>query len=144
MRIGRLDAVPALTAWNLRPGGRRRPSRRWERKLPADAVGVAEIDPELADTAAFCDRYDVALREVRLTASVGQGGATARQVRGMRSRWPRTGPMSTAWSAASSTCAGVLRPVDVAVAQTAMSTRHQPEGVPGPWPAIRGRGGPAR
>jgi hypothetical protein len=27
--------------------------------LPADAVGVAEIDPELADTAAFCERYGV-------------------------------------------------------------------------------------
>ena len=28
-----------------------------------DGVGVAEIDPELADTAAFCERYDVALAE---------------------------------------------------------------------------------
>ena len=27
--------------------------------LAADAVGVAEIDPDLADTAAFCDRYGV-------------------------------------------------------------------------------------
>lgn len=27
----------------------------------ADEVGVAEIDPELADTAAFCERYDVPL-----------------------------------------------------------------------------------
>ncbi len=26
-----------------------------------DRVGVAEIDPELADTAAFCDRYEVSL-----------------------------------------------------------------------------------
>ena len=29
----------------------------------ADAVWVAEIDPDLADTAAFCERYDVALAE---------------------------------------------------------------------------------
>ncbi len=32
-------------------------------KLPADLIGVAEIDPELADTAAFCERYGVALSE---------------------------------------------------------------------------------
>ena len=29
--------------------------------LPADQVGVAEIDPELADTAAFCAEYGVEL-----------------------------------------------------------------------------------
>jgi prolyl-tRNA editing enzyme YbaK/EbsC (Cys-tRNA(Pro) deacylase) len=29
----------------------------------ADAIGVTEIDPELADTAAFCERYDVGLAE---------------------------------------------------------------------------------
>jgi prolyl-tRNA editing enzyme YbaK/EbsC (Cys-tRNA(Pro) deacylase) len=28
-----------------------------------DGVGVAEIDPELADTAAFCERYEVPLAE---------------------------------------------------------------------------------
>ena len=32
--------------------------------LPADAVGVAEIDPGLADTAAFCERYEVPLGRV--------------------------------------------------------------------------------
>jgi prolyl-tRNA editing enzyme YbaK/EbsC (Cys-tRNA(Pro) deacylase) len=31
--------------------------------LPAAAVGVAEIDPELADTAEFCARYQVALAQ---------------------------------------------------------------------------------
>jgi prolyl-tRNA editing enzyme YbaK/EbsC (Cys-tRNA(Pro) deacylase) len=31
--------------------------------LPAEAVGVAEIDPALADTAAFCERYGVAPAE---------------------------------------------------------------------------------
>jgi prolyl-tRNA editing enzyme YbaK/EbsC (Cys-tRNA(Pro) deacylase) len=31
--------------------------------LPADAVGVAEIDPALADTAAFCERYGVSPAE---------------------------------------------------------------------------------
>ncbi|WP_028934782.1 YbaK/EbsC family protein [Pseudonocardia spinosispora] len=31
--------------------------------LPGSAIQVAEIDPELADTAAFCERYDVPLAE---------------------------------------------------------------------------------
>src|SRR6266852_9950858 len=30
---------------------------------PADDVGVAEIDPALADTAAFCERYEVSPAE---------------------------------------------------------------------------------
>jgi prolyl-tRNA editing enzyme YbaK/EbsC (Cys-tRNA(Pro) deacylase) len=34
-----------------------------DRAAPADAVGVAAIDPDLADTAAFCDRYGVSLAE---------------------------------------------------------------------------------
>jgi prolyl-tRNA editing enzyme YbaK/EbsC (Cys-tRNA(Pro) deacylase) len=59
MRIGSLDAEPALgrpdllapaveTALKTRSGG-----------LPADVVGVAEIDPAVADTAAFCERYGI-------------------------------------------------------------------------------------
>jgi|ERR1022692_769375 prolyl-tRNA editing enzyme YbaK/EbsC (Cys-tRNA(Pro) deacylase) len=62
-RIGTLDFTPAperpgllaqaVAAALSAPG--------WP--LPDDAVGVAEIDPELADTAAFCDRYGVAPAE---------------------------------------------------------------------------------
>ena len=32
-------------------------------KLPVEQIGVAEIDPALADTAAFCEEYGVALDE---------------------------------------------------------------------------------
>ena len=32
-------------------------------ELPSSALTVAEIDPELADTAAFCQRYDVPMDE---------------------------------------------------------------------------------
>ena len=35
----------------------------WKNAVPATEIGVAEIDPELADTAAFCERYGVALSE---------------------------------------------------------------------------------
>jgi hypothetical protein len=63
MRIGRLDAVPALDRPDLLAPPVAAALSALDGKLPADAVGVAEIDPELADTAAFCDRYEVELDE---------------------------------------------------------------------------------
>ena len=54
--LGTLQAVPALDRPDLLAG----PVARALKALdPADAalVGVAEIDPDLADTAAFCDAY---------------------------------------------------------------------------------------
>src|SRR5260370_41513604 len=63
MRIGRLEAVPALSRPDLLAPAVAAALAAQDGKLPADAVGVAEIDPELADTAAFCDRYEVAFGE---------------------------------------------------------------------------------
>jgi prolyl-tRNA editing enzyme YbaK/EbsC (Cys-tRNA(Pro) deacylase) len=58
-RIGTLDFFPAASQPNLLapPVAAALASPDW--LVPADAIGVAEIDPELADTAAFCERYDV-------------------------------------------------------------------------------------
>ncbi len=61
MSIGRLDATPALGRPDLLAPAVAKALAALDGKLPADAVGVAEIDPELADTAAFCERYSVAL-----------------------------------------------------------------------------------
>jgi prolyl-tRNA editing enzyme YbaK/EbsC (Cys-tRNA(Pro) deacylase) len=56
--MGSLDPVPALD----RPDLLADPVAAFLRTWPhAAAVGVAAIDAELADTAAFCDRYDVGL-----------------------------------------------------------------------------------
>ncbi len=63
MRIGHLDAVPALDRPDLLAPPVAAALTALDGKLPAGAVGVAEIDPELADTAAFCERYGVALSE---------------------------------------------------------------------------------
>jgi prolyl-tRNA editing enzyme YbaK/EbsC (Cys-tRNA(Pro) deacylase) len=63
MHIGHLDAVPALDRPDLLAPPVAAALRALDGKLPAGAVGVAEIDPELADTAAFCERYGVALSE---------------------------------------------------------------------------------
>ena len=61
MRMGNLTVVPALDHAELLA----EPVAKALAALAGvlDAVGVAEIDPELADTAAFCERYDVALAE---------------------------------------------------------------------------------
>jgi prolyl-tRNA editing enzyme YbaK/EbsC (Cys-tRNA(Pro) deacylase) len=61
MRMGSLTVVPALDHEDLLA----EPVAKALAALAGalDGVGVAEIDPELADTAAFCERYDVALAE---------------------------------------------------------------------------------
>ena len=61
--IGRLAAVPALDRADLLAEPVALALAKFSAELPADAVGVAEIDPELADTAAFCERYGVTLTE---------------------------------------------------------------------------------
>ena len=60
MHIGSLPAVPALDRVDLLAAPVAKVLSELADKLPADQVGVAEIDPALADTAAFCERYGVA------------------------------------------------------------------------------------
>ncbi len=60
MRIGDLHAVPALDRPDLLAPPVAAALAELAGKLPADEVGVAEIDPAVADTAAFCERYHVA------------------------------------------------------------------------------------
>lgn len=57
-RLGRLDLQPVLDRLDLVAGPVAALLRRWP---PAGAVRVAEIDPEMADTAAFCAHYEVGL-----------------------------------------------------------------------------------
>jgi prolyl-tRNA editing enzyme YbaK/EbsC (Cys-tRNA(Pro) deacylase) len=61
--IGKLDFEPAASLPDLlaAPVGAALTSPQWPH--PAEAVCVAEIDPDLADTAAFCERYDVSPAE---------------------------------------------------------------------------------
>jgi prolyl-tRNA editing enzyme YbaK/EbsC (Cys-tRNA(Pro) deacylase) len=63
MRIGNLAAVPALDRPDLLADPVASALAALAGKLTVDEIGVAEIDPALADTAAFCERYDVALSE---------------------------------------------------------------------------------
>ena len=57
--MGELDVTPALTRADLLAPPVAAALAALDGTLPADAVGVAEIDPALADTAAFCERYGV-------------------------------------------------------------------------------------
>jgi prolyl-tRNA editing enzyme YbaK/EbsC (Cys-tRNA(Pro) deacylase) len=58
IRLGRLEAAPALRRPDLLGATVAAFLRTWER---SPDVLVAEIDPDLADTAAFCERYEVGL-----------------------------------------------------------------------------------
>ena len=63
MHIGSLPAVPALDRQDLLALPVAAALTALAGKLAVEDVGVAEIDPALADTAAFCERYDVAPSE---------------------------------------------------------------------------------
>jgi prolyl-tRNA editing enzyme YbaK/EbsC (Cys-tRNA(Pro) deacylase) len=63
MHIGSLIAAPALERQDLLAPPVAAALTELADVLPAGQVGVAEIDPALADTAAFCAKYEVALTE---------------------------------------------------------------------------------
>jgi prolyl-tRNA editing enzyme YbaK/EbsC (Cys-tRNA(Pro) deacylase) len=63
MRMGSLTVVPALDHPELLAEPVAKALADLAGVLPADAVGVAEIDPVLADTAAFCEHYGVTPQE---------------------------------------------------------------------------------
>jgi prolyl-tRNA editing enzyme YbaK/EbsC (Cys-tRNA(Pro) deacylase) len=63
MRIGELAAVAALDRSDLLAVPVATALAALSGTLLAGSVGVAEIDPELADTAAFCERYAVSPAE---------------------------------------------------------------------------------
>jgi prolyl-tRNA editing enzyme YbaK/EbsC (Cys-tRNA(Pro) deacylase) len=61
MTLGNLDAQPAAQRPDLLAPSVTAALRTWTAATPLDEIGVAEIDPQLADTAAFCERYGVRL-----------------------------------------------------------------------------------
>jgi len=136
MSIGSLDTVTALGRPDLLA-----PSvaaaLAIDGALPAEAVGVAEIDPGLADTAAFCERYDVPLTESANCVVV-----TGR--RGGEARFAACVVLATTRADVN----GVVRrqldvrkasfaPVEVAVAETGMEYGGiTPIGLPAHWPVF--------
>jgi len=105
--------------------------------LPADAVRVAEIDPDLADTAEFCARYGVALAESANCVVVAgrRGGDTrfAACVLLATTRADVNGLVRRELDVRKASFA----PVDVAVAETSMEYGGiTPIGLPDGWPVF--------
>ena len=61
--IETLELVPALSRPDLLAPPVLAALRGWEGQLPVERIAVAAIDPDVADTAAFSERYGVPLDE---------------------------------------------------------------------------------
>jgi hypothetical protein len=61
MTIGILDAHPVRARPDLVAAPVAAAVEAWPGTVSPDSMFVAEIDPQLADTQAFCERYGVAL-----------------------------------------------------------------------------------
>jgi prolyl-tRNA editing enzyme YbaK/EbsC (Cys-tRNA(Pro) deacylase) len=137
MRIGILEAVPATSRLDLVAAPVAAALTAWTAPVPVEEVGVAEIDPELADTAAFCERYGVRLDESAncVVVAARRGGetrlaacmvlATTRaDVNGLVRRHLEARRASFA-------------PLDTAVAETGMEYGGiTPIGLPADWPLL--------
>ncbi len=135
--LGLLDTVPALDRPDLLAEPVAAALATLAGTLPAGAVRVAEIDPELADTAAFCERYRISPQE----------SANCVVISGRRigeTRYAACVVLATTRADVN----GVARreldvrkasfvPVDVAVAETGMEYGGiTPVGLPPAWPVL--------
>ena len=59
MKLGRLLTVPAIEHLDLLAAPVARAIETWNAQVPVEEVRVAEIDPTLADTANFCETYEI-------------------------------------------------------------------------------------
>lgn len=134
MKLGRLDAVPALDRPDLLAAPVAEFLRGWPR---AAEVFVAEIDPELADTAAFCERYDVGL-------DVSANCVVIAARRGEVTRYAACVVLATTRADVNNVVRRHLdarkasfAPMDDAVAATAMDYGGiTPLGLPDSWPVL--------
>ena len=133
-RIGVLDAVPALE----RPDLLAPPVAQFLATWPAaERVFVAAIDPELADTAAFCAAYDVAAEQsancVVVAGRRGEATTLAACMVLATTRADVNGVVRRRLDARKASFA----PIDVAVAQSGMQYGGiTPVGLPSSWPIL--------
>jgi prolyl-tRNA editing enzyme YbaK/EbsC (Cys-tRNA(Pro) deacylase) len=137
MQLGRLAAVPALDRADLLAGPVALALADLSAAIKPDDVGVAQIDPDLADTAAFCEHYDVALAQ----------SANCVVVAGKRDGQARYAACVVLATTRADVNGIVRRQLDVrkasfapmgaAVAQTGMEYGGiTPIGVPAAWPVL--------
>lgn len=109
----------------------------WPGAVPRERIEVAEIDPGLADTAAFCERYGVRLDESAncVIVAAKRGGVTtlAACVILATTRADVNGLVRRELDARKASFA----PMDVAVAETGMEYGGiTPLGLPPAWPIL--------
>jgi len=136
-KMGKLDIEPALARADLLAPPVAAALAALDGTLPAGAVGVAEIDPALADTAAFCERYGV-------SPAVSANCVVITGRREGQARYAACVVLATTRADVN----GVARreldvrkasfaPVDEAVAATGMEYGGiTPIGLPGGWPVL--------
>ena len=135
--IETLELVPALTRPDLLAPTVLAALRGWEGERPVERIAVAEIDPDVADTAAFTERYGVPLAEsANCVAIAGKRAGEQRElacvvlattradVNGVVRRYLDVRKASFA-------------PMDTAVAETGMEYGGiTPIGLPPGWPVL--------
>lgn len=137
MRIGILEATPAIERLDLVAPPVAAALSAWSGPVPVDEIGVAEIDPELADTAAFCERYGVGLEEsANCVVVAGRRGGEVRLAACMvlaTTRADVNGLVRRHLEARRASFA----PLDEAVAETGMEYGGiTPIGLPVDWPLL--------
>jgi prolyl-tRNA editing enzyme YbaK/EbsC (Cys-tRNA(Pro) deacylase) len=136
MTLGQLELVPALDHPELLAD----PVSTFLRSLPtslADTIMVSAIDPDLADTAAFCERYEVGLDiSANCVIVAGRRGETVRYAACMvlaTTRADVNGVIRSLLDARKASFA----PMDDAVALSGMEYGGiTPLGVPAEWPVF--------
>ena len=137
MRIGTLAGVPALSRADLLAPPVARALAGLADTLPASEVSVAEIDPDLADTAAFCERYQVGLAEsANCVVISGRRGGEERFAACVVLATTRADVNGTARRELDVRKAS-FAPTQVAVAATGMEYGGiTPLGLPAGWPVL--------
>src|SRR5215475_8642679 len=125
--MGNLEFVPAVSRPDLlaAPVAAALTDPSWTR--PAEDVGVVAIDPDLADTAAFCERYGVSLTEsANCVVISGRREGAVRFAACVILATTRTDVNKASFAA-----------TDVAVAETGMEYGGiTPIGLPNSWPVL--------
>jgi prolyl-tRNA editing enzyme YbaK/EbsC (Cys-tRNA(Pro) deacylase) len=135
--IGKLDFEPATGFPGLLAAPVAAALSRADWPFDADAVGVAEIDPDLADTAAFCERYDVTSEEsANCVVISGKREGETRFAACVVLATTRADVNNIARRALDVRKAS-FAPTEIAVAETGMEYGGiTPIGLPGDWPVL--------
>jgi prolyl-tRNA editing enzyme YbaK/EbsC (Cys-tRNA(Pro) deacylase) len=132
-----LELVPALTRPDLLAPPVAAALRGWEGREPVERIAVAEIDPDVADTAAFTERYGVPPEEsANCVVIAGRRGGEQRQLACVVLATTRADVNGVARRRLDVRKASFM-PMDEAVAGTGMEYGGiTPIGLPAGWPVL--------